>query len=68
MPGAPAPVDRQFIVWANRFSDAQIEKAFWKTNHKFMNRAVEPELIFRYCTGLLLNLEKESRAAVQAAK
>lgn len=57
-----APEDRQFDLWARRFTDAQIERAFMKVDRKFANLQVEPETVWRYTTGLLLNLEREGIA------
>ncbi|SDG01018.1 hypothetical protein [Terriglobus roseus] len=56
----PPPDDRQFIVWARRFTDSQIEHAFLKVGRKFAGHPTEPATIHRYVTGLLLNLERET--------
>jgi ribonuclease I len=58
-PHGTAPQPRQFVVWAKRFSDDQIEQAFIKASRKFASQDTEPNTIQRYVTGLLLNLERE---------
>jgi hypothetical protein len=60
VPQHPAPVERQFVLWCARFSDAQIERAFYRTGMKRFN-STDPELVHRYTTGLLLNLEREQQ-------
>jgi hypothetical protein len=62
MPKIPAPPDRQFTVWAHRFSDPLIERALWRTSKKFgSSSTVVPVIVHKYVTGLLLNLEKEHK-------
>ena len=62
MPDLKEPEERQFVLWVHRFSDAQIERAFWRTSKKFTAVGIEPEAVHRYVTGLLLNLEREQTA------
>jgi hypothetical protein len=65
MPDVAAPETRQFVVWANRFTDAQLERAIMRTHRKFApgTREIDPTVIYRYVTGLLLNLEREGSSA-----
>ena len=66
VPACPAPDDRQFLLWARRFSDAQIEKALWRVGTKFkfgmFTVATDHATVHKYTTGLLLNLEREKAA------
>ena len=68
LPHVPQPELRQFVLWANRFSDAQIERAIMRTHRKFAaaSQAVDPVVIHKYVTGILLNLEREQHAATNA--
>ena len=59
-PQGSAPQPRQFVVWARRFPDDQIEQAFIKASRKFASQDALPDAIQRYVTGLLLNLEREN--------
>jgi hypothetical protein len=64
LPNYPQPEPRQFLLWTNRFTDTQIEKAFTRAHRKFaQSQAQQPEpcAIHRYVTGVLLNLEREQR-------
>lgn len=54
----PAPSDRQFILWASRFSDGLIERALMKAGRKFAGQKMDPAVVHKYVTGLLLNLER----------
>lgn len=63
-PQGTAPQPRQFILWAKRFSDEQIEQAFLKVSRKFASQDAEPDAIQRYVTGLLLNLEREGTTSL----
>jgi len=65
MPDLKEPEERQFVLWVRRFSDAQIERAFWRTGNKFRGGGTEPQTIHKYVTGLLLNLERETAATAQ---
>lgn len=61
----PQPEIRQFVVWANRFSDEQMERAILRTHRKYSADKAQPEdpaVIHRYVTGILLNLEREQYA------
>jgi hypothetical protein len=66
LPHVSAPEQRQFVVWANRFSDPQIERALMRTHRKFAPSAPRQDAstIHKYVTGLLLNLEREQTAAI----
>jgi hypothetical protein len=59
----PAPDSKQLVLWANRFTDAHIEKAFMRTHRRFapghMTSATDPTIIHKYVTGLLVNIERE---------
>src|ERR1017187_9798871 len=61
LPHVPAPETRQFVIWASRFTDPQIERALMRTHRKFAPSAPPQEAttIHRYVTGPLLNLERE---------
>lgn len=61
----PAPDDRQFIVWTRRFSDSQIEEAFFKVGRKFAGQKIESVIVHKYATGLLLNLQRAQAATVR---
>jgi hypothetical protein len=63
LPHVPQPEIRQFVVWANRFSDEQMERAIMRTHRKFAVGAqpVAPAVIHKYVTGILLNLEREQQ-------
>lgn len=64
LPTIPQPEARQFWLWANRFTDTQIERAFSRAGRKF-SRSADPEEIGRYVTGVLLNLQREQSASPQ---
>jgi hypothetical protein len=57
MPCAP-PDLKQFTIWAYRFTDALMQRAILRTSRKFTSATV-PETVYRYVTGLLLNLQSE---------
>lgn len=63
IPPYPAPDERQLALWARRFNDAALERAFWRTGQKFefgkFTPSTDQSIVFCYTTGLLLNLEKE---------
>jgi hypothetical protein len=60
LPDFPRPEPRQFHLWVGRFTDPQIERALLRASRKFAGhpRETEPG---RYVTGVLLNLERETR-------
>lgn len=64
----PQPEPRQFMLWTNRFTDAQIEKALTRTHKKFAHLHREPNDIHRYITGVLLNLEMEQQQQQATAR
>jgi hypothetical protein len=61
LPFCPEPEPRQFAVWMYRFNDSILERAFWRASKKFSpdKGQVAPELVHRYCTGVMLNEERE---------
>ncbi len=66
LPHIPGPEQSQFVIWANRFTDPQIEQALIRTQRRFAPERIHanpqeafPAAVHRYVTGLLLNLEKE---------
>jgi hypothetical protein len=60
LPDVELPTDRQFALWANRFSDTQLERAFLRVGRKFPHGGIETDSLHRYVTGLLLNQEREA--------
>jgi hypothetical protein len=67
LPNCPAPQPRQFVLWASRFSDVQLERAIMRSSKRFPGSDTTPENIYRYTTGTLLNLEREQAATATAA-
>ena len=68
IPFCQAPEPRQFILWINRFSDEQIERAFMRASRRFApekTQVPDAAVIHKYVTGLLLNLEKEERESYE---
>jgi hypothetical protein len=68
LPHITAPEPSQFVVWANRFTDPQIERAFMRTQRRFAPERVSvnpgeanPIAVHRYVTGLLVNIEREQK-------
>ena len=63
LPLIPQPEPRQFMLWTNRFTDPQVEKALTRAHKKFahIQRQTEPTDVHRYVTGVLLNLEREQK-------
>lgn len=67
LPECPAPQPRQLVLWASRFTDKQLERAIVRSSRRFQNGDTEPETIYRYTTGVLLNLEREQAATAAKA-
>jgi hypothetical protein len=66
LPDCPAPQPRQFVLWASRFSDAQLERAILRSSKRFAGgNGIAPEPVHRYVTGTLLNLEREQSATAE---
>jgi hypothetical protein len=71
-PNIPSQSQRQFMLWTNRFSDAQIERALTRAHKKFAQTQIkyplEPSDVHRYVTGVLLNLEREQKQQTETAQ
>jgi hypothetical protein len=67
LPNCPAPPTRQFVLWASRFSDEQLERAIMRSSRRFAGGGgvIAHDVIYRYVTGTLLNLEREQAAAAE---
>ena len=66
VPFCPAPQMRQFILWTSRFTEPQIERAFFRASRKFApvkGPCPDPEIVHRYATGIMLNEAKQSATA-----
>ena len=72
LPNCPQPEPRQFLLWTNRFTDTQIEKAITRASRKFAQfqtqQRPEPCDIHRYVTGVLLNIEREQKQQPNMAR
>jgi hypothetical protein len=70
IPFVSQPEPRQFALWANRFNDSIIEKAFWRASKKFNPEKVQvPDavMVYRYATSVMLNEERERSQGVGVA-
>jgi hypothetical protein len=67
LPEVTQPEPRQFLLWGNRFTDAQIERAITRAHRKLgqplSGGLSDAATVHRYITGVLLNLEREERSA-----
>jgi hypothetical protein len=55
----PAPDDRQLAAWnRQQFSEAELIHAFRRVGAKFRNGYSNPEMLYRYATGVLVGERK----------
>jgi hypothetical protein len=64
------PDGRQLALWVSRFDDAFIERAFWRASRKFSPDKGQfvPEIIYRYCTGVMLNEERDRQTLLHGVQ
>jgi hypothetical protein len=58
----PAPEDKQLATWMSQFTEAELMYAFQRVGVRFRHGYTEAELLYRYCTGVLV---AEHKAAAQ---
>jgi hypothetical protein len=62
VPFCQPPEPRQFALWANKFDDSIIERAFWRASKKFNPQKVQvpdTDAVHRYVTSVMVNEAKE---------
>ena len=69
MPEAPKPTNEQLILWAQRYTDAEIEWAIGRAASKFRRGQIEPtpDAFGRYVSGVLMNERARQTADTEHA-
>ena len=62
----PAPELKQFAYWADRYSDAIMQKTFVTTALR-IKLDQEPVIVYKYVSGLARNLEQDQKTTPAVA-
>jgi hypothetical protein len=54
----PAPEDKELAGWMSQFTEEELMHAFRRVGAKFRNGYDNPEILHRYCTGVLVGERK----------